>query len=85
MELRQHGELIQYFQFILHGLLSHMDLINIFNDFNITVNPADSKHKVYRHNYDDWFVGNRQISWDPGAAELQDDANVDIHLFSLKV
>ena len=53
--------------------------------FYTTVNPADSKHKVYRHNYDDWFVGNRQISWDPNAAELQDDTNVDIHLFSLKV
>ena len=62
-----------------------MIFINIFNDFNTTVNPADSKNKVYRHNYDDWSVGNRQISWDQGAAELQDDAYVDIHLFSLKV
>ena len=40
---------------------------------------------MYRHNYEDWSSESHQISLDPGAAELQDDDKVDIHLFSLKV
>ena len=61
-------------------------MINIFKILTFQkVNPAVSKHKVYRHNHDDWSSGSHQISWDPGAAELQDDDEVDIHLFSLKV
>ena len=51
----------------------------------IKVNSAVSKHKVYRHNYDDWSFGYHQIYRDPDAAELQDDDKMDIHLFSLKV
>lgn len=49
------------------------------------VNPADSKHRVYRHSASDWFSGRQQISWDPDVAELKDDEKVDIHLFYLKV
>eukprot|EP00105_Crassostrea_gigas_P046261 XP_019930409.1 PREDICTED: protein mesh [Crassostrea gigas] len=48
------------------------------------INPADSKHRAYRHSASDWFSGRQQISWDPDVAELKDDEKVDIHLFYLK-
>nr|XP_022323644.1 protein mesh-like [Crassostrea virginica] len=65
-------------------LISLQDSTKPFIGRYTILNPAVSKHKVYRHNHDDWSSGSHQISWDPGAAELQDDDKVDIHLFSLK-
>ena len=62
-----------------------VDFLMIFHEFDISVNPAVSKHKVYRHNHENWSSGYHHISWDPDAAELQDDDKVDIHLFSLQV
>ncbi|XP_048768421.2 protein mesh-like [Ostrea edulis] len=54
-----------------------------FRGLYTVLNPADSKHRVYRRNSLDWFTGQQYISWDPDAAELQDNDTVDIHLFSL--
>lgn len=51
----------------------------------ISVNPANSKHRVYRQNAPDWFSGRQNISWDPDVPELQEDNSVDIHLFFLMV
>lgn len=45
------------------------------------LNPADSKHRVYRHDTADWSTGPQKISWDPEVAELKDGDSVDIHLF----
>lgn len=49
------------------------------------VNPADSKVRVYRHNPEDWYIGQHNISWDTDAVELENIDTVDVHLFSLIV
>nr|XP_022323670.1 uncharacterized protein LOC111124774 isoform X2 [Crassostrea virginica] len=50
---------------------------------NTKVNPADSEHRVYRRNSEEWYSCFHQINWDIDAAELQETDTVDIHLFSL--
>ena len=57
----------------------------VFNINTCTVNPAESKHKVYRRNPQEWYPGHHQINWDIDVAELQEADTVDIHLFSLMV
>ena len=53
--------------------------------YTISVNPANSKRKVYRQRSQEWFPGRHQIKWDIDAAELQEADTVDIHLFRLTV
>ncbi|XP_062572621.1 LOW QUALITY PROTEIN: protein mesh-like, partial [Saccostrea cucullata] len=59
-------------------------VVKTFRGLYTILNPADNKHRVYRHNSDEWFAGQKSISWEPDASELQDNETVDIHLFSLK-
>nr|XP_034303982.1 sushi domain-containing protein 2-like isoform X2 [Crassostrea gigas] len=54
-----------------------------FQGLYTVLNPANSKHRVYRQNAPDWFSGRQNISWDPDVPELQEDNSVDIHLFFL--
>ncbi|XP_048768432.2 protein mesh-like [Ostrea edulis] len=63
--------------------IEHRGITRTFGGLYTVLNPADSKHRVYRHESDEWFTGQQYISWDPDAAELQDNDTVDIHLFSL--
>nr|XP_022323654.1 protein mesh-like [Crassostrea virginica] len=55
---------------------------SVFRGIYTILNPADSKHRVYRRNPEEWFPGRHQINWDIDAAELQEADTVDIHLFT---
>nr|XP_022323669.1 protein mesh-like isoform X1 [Crassostrea virginica] len=55
----------------------------VFRGIYIILNPADSEHRVYRRNSEEWYSCFHQINWDIDAAELQETDTVDIHLFSL--
>lgn len=49
------------------------------------VNLVDSKIRVYREDFEDWYIGKYNILWDIDVIELENIDIVDIFLFFLIV
>ncbi|XP_062601517.1 protein mesh-like [Saccostrea cucullata] len=65
--------------------IENQGVTNFFHGLYTVVNPANSKQRVFRENYPEWFIGQQSISWDPYVVELEQNDTVDIYLFSLVV